>query len=459
LLAVLLTLCADVALGPYLLSHRDLGWHLAAGDWMRFHHALPYADPWSFTAGNTRWFNMSWAWDLLASLLYKLHGLGALLLAALAVSAAVAALQMRLALREGAQPAIACLVVALANIALPVYAPPDIFFSVSPQIVTLIMCLLFYGLCASGKKLWALPLLMLLWCNLHGGFPAGFVILGAFGLQRLAQKDYPAFRALLLTGIACVLATLCTPYGFGVYAGVLRTVGNPIQQHVTEWQPYLRMLRFPGSAFCLLYMLLFAAGEMRLVRKTSFAPRLLGWIWLIAGLLQMRYIALFLLLSAPSLTARLSRPREAVSPVPVAALAAPILALLVALPLLWHARFPQGPRFPDGIYPVQATRWLADHGRDKRILNHWNYGGYILFATQGVVPVFIDGRAANAYPDTVLNDYDRLLDTRDWQTILTKYRIDMVLWPDALPEPYFAAHGWHVAFHGPVATVYARPAP
>ena len=45
---------------PLLLSHYDLGWHLAAGDLIRDRGSIPFQDPWSFTHGDKQWYNLSW---------------------------------------------------------------------------------------------------------------------------------------------------------------------------------------------------------------------------------------------------------------------------------------------------------------------------------------------------------------------------------------------------------------
>src|SRR5580704_2509394 len=60
-----------VTIAPLLLGHTDLGWHLAAGDLIRSQGSVPAHDPWSFTAGATRWYNHTWLWDVLASLLFQ----------------------------------------------------------------------------------------------------------------------------------------------------------------------------------------------------------------------------------------------------------------------------------------------------------------------------------------------------------------------------------------------------
>ena len=59
------------------------------------------------------------------------------------------------------------------------------------------------------------------------------------------------------------------------------------------------------------------------------------------------------------------------------------------------------------------------------------------FRTQGAVPVFVDGRAATAYPDDLLRDYFKLAELaiecadRPWDTVLEKHQIDTVLWVKA----------------------------
>ena len=57
----------------------------------------------------------------------------------------------------------------------------------------------------------------------------------------------------------------------------------------------------------------------------------------------------------------------------------------------------------------QDARYLQTHFPHARLLNHWNVGGILIFFTRGSVPVFVDGRAATAYPDDLLRDYFKLV--------------------------------------------------
>jgi len=62
-----------------MLGHFDLGWHLAAGDLIRDRGTIPFQDPWSFTLEDRQWYNLSWLWDLIASVLFQYTGFSGLI--------------------------------------------------------------------------------------------------------------------------------------------------------------------------------------------------------------------------------------------------------------------------------------------------------------------------------------------------------------------------------------------
>ena len=90
---------------------------------------------------------------------------------------------------------------------------------------------------------------------------------------------------------------------------------------------------------------------------------------------------------------------------------------------------------------------------------------YLIFLTHGTVPLFIDGRAATAYPDELLRDYLRLVswevDPKTWDEVLEKYHIDAVLWPtghEQLRQFLVEQRGWTEDHTGVYESVYRRRA-
>ena len=112
----------------------------------------------------------------------------------------------------------------------------------------------------------------------------------------------------------------------------------------------------------------------------------------------------------------------------------------------------------------QDALYLRAHLSHARLLNHWNVGGLLIFRTKGTVPVFVDGRAATAYPDDLLRDYFSLahwdVDERAWASVLEKYQIDAVLWVkdhEQLRRFLVDNRGWKEEYAGAHETVYVSP--
>ena len=91
----------------------------------------------------------------------------------------------------------------------------------------------------SRRAMVALPLLFLLWANMHGTFVVGLAVLGLHGLGRLIERGPrdPDVRRLFVTGVLCGLATLVNPHGPWLYKHVLAFSGHPNLKSMTEWFP------------------------------------------------------------------------------------------------------------------------------------------------------------------------------------------------------------------------------
>ncbi|MFN0197557.1 MAG: hypothetical protein ACKVT0_12505 [Planctomycetaceae bacterium] len=94
-----------------------------------------------------------------------------------------------------------------------------------------------------SRRIWLLPLLMILWVNLHGGFLAGIAIQGLFLTAACAKAWYQkslSFNGLTPLRMVSVfllstLATLINPYGFTMHDMLWYHLGT--EQFVREWQP------------------------------------------------------------------------------------------------------------------------------------------------------------------------------------------------------------------------------
>jgi hypothetical protein len=124
---------------PTLLSHLDLGWHLAAGDLIRDRGSVPFQDPWSFTSGGRQWYNLSWLWDVIASVLFQYTKFSGLIFFTAACGAVIAGYLASACLSSGASAIAVCISVLSACLLYPSFATaPNIYLAVSPNICTML---------------------------------------------------------------------------------------------------------------------------------------------------------------------------------------------------------------------------------------------------------------------------------------------------------------------------------
>ena len=456
--------------GPLLLFHYDLGWHLAAGDLIRERGSIPFQDPWSFTLGDKQWYNLSWLWDVIASVIFQYTGFSGLTFFTIACGAVIVGYLASLCLASGASTTAVCISVFAACLLYPTFATaPNSYLAAAPNTATMLFSVIFYGECLKKTRRFLLPAMMVLWVNLHGGFLIGFFIVGVFCGVALLKRDWVNFRIDSLVGAGCVLAIFVNPLGWHIYDGVVSTLGNFVQGYITEWMSYYENMRLPGCIPGIVYMLIFAALELlalwrREATRIPVEARLLSWLFLALGLYQFRYMSFFFLFAVLPLALHIDRllPRPLNElEVRKSLLAAGIVGAC-ALPWAYVHVAPQL-RLSQMISD-QDAQYLRTHLSHARVLNHWNVGGLLIFHTRGEVSLFVDGRAATAYPEDLLRDYFKLseweIDEAAWDMVLAKYRIDAVLWVkahDPLRQFLVGKRGWKEQYAGPYETVYVKP--
>jgi hypothetical protein len=301
----LLALLLALGLYPYpnALADPDTAWHLAAGNLMRAQHAFIMVDPWSFTAWDTRWYNLSWLFDVALSFIVSHWGIAALFGLTLAGHAACLSVMAHHCIRRGAGMLATSIILILSAWLMS----PSII--ARPQLCTNILIVLFYCQLQryreSGNvaQLYALPPLMALWANLHGGFITAFPLMGLFLADAIWQPGRAQARHLAIVLALCAAATLVNPYGPDIYTGVMRTLFSHFgQTSVQEWQP-LTLSHNPP--FLILLVILFTTGFL-FDRRTPYIEGILTVTLLVMTLRSTRHAALASLLMMPYFSLRLS---------------------------------------------------------------------------------------------------------------------------------------------------------
>jgi hypothetical protein len=390
-------------LRSYYLSDPDIWWHLATGRWILAHHAVPTTDPFSSYGAAKPWVAYSWLFDIVMQLLFRSMSYMSAVVHEVAtrVALAVALFHLIRGLLPRFWRAAAITVLSLYGMSY-VIGPRPGMLTILFAIIELDI-LLAVRRTGATKKIWLVPLLMLVWVNWHIQFVYGFLFLGVFAIEPWLAKwlwpsephgsdAWPAKQGWLILG-ATSLATFVNPYGPRIYSTVLIYMHQPKSFfQIVE----LRAMTFrePQNFVVLLLCLAatFAVGWRR--ERRLLWPMLL----VLASLLAFRSVKDSWFLAVVSAAALADgwrwTPSRALPSLSVRHRLA--TAVWVAATLFVAFRYyAVSDDFLEmqvaGNFPVPAAWFIEQHHLQGPLYNDFNWGGYLIWRLPQL-PVAIDGR-------------------------------------------------------------------
>ena len=163
-----------------LLGDGGIGWHIRTGQLIVSGHTIPRVDPFSSTMHGQAWFAWEWLYDAAISAIHHWTGLNGVAFSSALVIALTFTIVFRMMLARHANlvPAAGMLLLTVAASTIHVFA--------RPHVLSWLLTVIWFGILdrfeANGETrqlLW-LPVLTLLWVNVHGGFVVGFILLIIF---------------------------------------------------------------------------------------------------------------------------------------------------------------------------------------------------------------------------------------------------------------------------------------
>lgn len=460
-----------------LLGDADTGWHIRTGEYILDSRTIPSADLFSFTRAGEPWYAWEWLAGVIFALLHRAWGLKGVVLLSGTVLALAFTTVYRHALWRKSNGALALAVTLMAASASTIHflARPHVF---SLLLVPLTLWLIDRDVDRPGRAVWWLVPLAALWTNLHGGFVALLISLGACAAaQALAARWTMARRYAALTAL-CSLATLVNPFGWKLHAHIAAYLGSSwIRDAVEEFQSP----RFRSESMAQFEVLLFAGiavAALLLGRREWYGALLIG-MWAHAALGSARHIPIYALAAAPLVASELSRLwtrlsagwRPGTLPAIIrdvaldfgsgpkrASVWAPVLviALVLANPAGW---WPVD--FPDVKLPVKLVNRNLNRFTDgsmARILAPDQWGDYLIYRFHPRQKVFIDGRS-DFYGPEIGKHYVRMINGHyQWRALMDRYGFDAALIPPVWPlaELLKREAGWQLVEDDGSALLFIR---
>jgi hypothetical protein len=448
------------------ISDTDFWWHLKTGQYIAETHALPATDPFAYTTPaaaaypgeqRVRRFNLTHEWlsQLAMYAVYALSGFPGIVLVRAILLIAICGLAGFLAARLSASlPAGILAACAAASVMVG-------FTADRPGVVTFLGVAVFVTLLELRRGWWALPPLMLVWANCHGGFFLGWVALLAYSVTTRERRLWLATAcAILVSGV--------NPNGFGVIETLLDYRRSPMTRDLIEWhRPSLW-----GAPYGFDILLYLAALALALGRKrVQPAQWILFAAFATASLMAFRNAPLIGFL-APVLIAAYFPWRISVSR--GVAWAGAALAPVAMAAGFGHGGFQL--RVAQWTIPEGAAQYLAERHIRGPIFNTYEEGGYLIWKLWPRERVFMDGRAlsesvyrdynailynAGSYADQVTGPRAELLDRYGVQTVImnTMDYVSGTLYPLAIGLANPVSDEWKLVYDDPQALIFTRRPP
>ena len=329
--------------------------------------------------------------------------------------------------------------------------------------------------------LWLVVPMMLLWCNLHGGFVVGLgtliIYTGAVAARDLIARGRLS-HAFFLAGItgAAVLATFVNPYGFAIWHSVLRTLSRPpMMSEIVEWRSLwwamVEIWRMPNFSF--VFDVELVAMFLALVTSVAITPfgddfplLMVAGTTIFSAISMFRNFPLALIGSAAPLSRHLSKAISRSTPAAAgldssrkaSLLTQTIIGLLAVVLAIDLGIFSPAISFMF-TPPAGAVGFIAEHELRGNVLTSLVWSDYVLYHCAPKNRVFIDTRYEMIYPDRIARDFEDFQHNRDRaRAVLASYPHDFVmLAPDADAVSLMnGSKNWKLVYRDDVALLYAR---
>ena len=465
-------------MGKYLLQDGDTGYHIRSGEYIIKTLSIPMQDIFSFHRPALPWTAHEWLSEVIMAIVHRSFGMtGIVIFFSLIISLAYSLFFKILKADNN--------IVLSVFFALLVIGSSWIHWLARPHIFSLLIMIIWYYLLdeyqyKDRNYLYVLPLIMVLWVNLHGGFLAGFILIGIYlfgnivkvvtshDLERVVYKRKA--KLLGITTIVCLLVSLINPFGYHILLFPFKLVSNKfIMNHIGEFLSpnFHNPLLF--KYFLLLIFAIFALLEV----KTSLIELLLILMFVNMSLYSFRYIPLFSIVAAPILlrqskkllscsegryTKFLKKRSSNISKIdrsakgylwPIA-----VIILVVFFAKTGKINF----KFDEKTKPVSAVEFLKKEKIAGNMFDNDEFGDYIIYAAWPKYKVFFDGRS-DMYGADMLKDYLKVASTKPgWNEVLKKYHISWIIFNanSRLSLFLMQSDDWKLIYADEVANIFVK---
>ena len=439
----------------HLLKDADTGFHIMIGRFFLENGHVPVQDIFSFTVPGKEWVAFSWGTGLIFALMDSIMQLNGVVLICILLILVTLYITYKLLMKWK----INFFIIALSIFALT--SLTSIHWLARPHLFTIFLtCLTFYLLELAkdnNKYYYPIPIIMMIWVNMHPGFISGFFLLILYLVGNLIellmtkdQDDVITYNKRLKTLgiilIASFLLTLLNPYGLSSYYYIYDTlksssiVNLTLEYHSPNFHGTYAVIVFEFLIIAFIFI------AFRIKNKVLDMPKILVLLlWTHLALFALRNIAIFAVIAIPCFALTLQTYLNELKLKRFEILSNNFLTVEKSLNYhLWpilvvcfivfcsltnykvNDKLLVNCQFSERYLPVKAMKYLENNPLKGNMFNLDNWGGYIIYSYPQI-KVFMDGRL-DMYQQDFIAEYQKVTRvTPEWEDILDKYKVDWIL--------------------------------
>ncbi len=441
----------------------DIGFHLRGGQWILGNMAFHKNDVFTYTVNQNEYIAMYWLYQVLVYSLFTLTGYAGLSIMNAILIALVFFLMFIRMKSNGIPVWLATITLLLTTLAM------ETRFMIRPEVMTwilLIVTLLILDQYFHYKKnyLYLLPIIQLLWVNVHGLFILGWIATGTY-LMSTWFHERKFDTGLCKWFIVSIMVSLANPYflkgitfpfylftrlqGSSIFKDAIAEFKSPWTIKTTALRPFL-----PALSLYSYYLTTFASFILCLItyKKRKVHEYLILGAFFYISATAIRNVPLFIIVAIPLIAVSVRDivhfrfPSKQAKIVTILFRYTPyvflIFTALFSLRVITDAYYIADRRtknFGTGLdkytNPISAADFIVRNNLRARMLNDLNSGSWLIWTIPQ--PVFIDGRL-EVMQETFFQEYLKSFEPGGLAQLIEEYKPKIILFD------YFVALKWHI---------------
>jgi len=306
---------------------------------------------------------------------------------------------------------------------------------------------------------WSLPLVFVMWANLHAGVLAGIGLIGIYlgceilklislKIKKRREKEHESILLnikvlIIILGVA-VICSLLNPSTYQVFTYYFDIQPELARQYILEWQPLFgnilssEVLLFVKGSILILTIIYFIYSEDRdlsiifvflllAVSSIRHLPLLAICILVFGG----KYLAQNLRLLIDSIAGYRRM-------IPISC------GFLIIIGIINFSLIDFGLGVNSQGFPEEVSQFILQQQITGKMYNDYNDGGYLIWKLYPANQVFLDGRFDLYIDNDVFLDYKSMYqDNESIQRVLKNYNFDFLIIPNGNKKEVLAQLIFH----------------